>query len=288
MGMFDGVHRGHRHLLRQVAAAAQAEGLTPAVVTFMSHPSQRLTPDSPVKNLTDTPTRLALLQENGAADIVLLDFCESLRCMSAREFLEMLHNDYAIDFLIVGFNNRFGHNRAEGFADYERYGREIGIKVLEATEARGGKVSSSIIRRLIAAGRVEDAAVELGRPYSIEGTVVGGKRIGRTIGFPTANIAPASARSLIPAGGVYAAYVTDVDTSERHKAMVNIGTRPTVNDDGSDLTIEAYLLDFNKDIYGHRLKVDFILRLRDEMRFGSLEELSARLQADEAATRRAL
>lgn len=284
VGMFDGVHRGHRHLLHQVIEQANASGLTPAVVTFSSHPSQTLTPDSPVKQLTATATRLELLEGSGAKDIILLDFNKELQQLSAQQFLGLLHHQYAVDALLVGFNNRFGHNRAEGFDDYVKYGKEIGISVLKATEAPDGKVSSSIIRQLIADGQVKEAAHELGRHYELEGTVVGGKRIGRTIGYPTANIALTSPLCLIPKGGAYVACVHDVDTNKIHMAMVNIGTRPTVNN-GSDISIEAHILDFEENIYGHKLRVAFIQRLRDEMRFNSLDELTTQLAHDASATR---
>lgn len=283
--MFDGVHRGHSHLLRQVIDTAALTGLTPALVTFSAHPSLIINPQRAVKTLTDTPRRLDLLRENGASDIILLDFNDSLRHYSARQFLQMLHDDYAVDCLIVGFNNRFGHNRAETFDDYRRYGSEIGMDVIEATESTDCKVSSSIIRRLLECGDVEQAALLLGRPFMLEGTVVEGKRIGHKIGFPTANIRPSSPLALIPASGVYAVRVTDTETDERHPAMLNIGCRPTVNADCSDITVEAHLLDFSGNLYGHRLGVEFLARLRDEKRFDSLPDLKAQLIRDAEAVR---
>lgn len=290
VGMFDGVHPGHRHLLALVKEEARRRGLVPSVVTFMRHPSILLTPQCPVRLLTPAETRFGLIHADGIADVIALDFDEKLRLMSARDFLSMLHNDYGVDCLVVGFNNRFGHDRTFGFDDYRRFGLEMGMEVILATEVEGLKVSSSRIRRSLAEGDVEAAARMLGRPYSIDGRIVGGRRLGRTIGFPTANIELLHSEVLLPKGGVYAVEVRDASAADGrvYAAMLNIGSRPTVNDDRSDVTAEVHLLDFDGDLYGHELGVAFRARLRDERRFGSVEELREQLQADADAVRRIL
>ena len=288
IGMFDGVHRGHRHLLSTVSDAARSRGLLPAAVTFRAHPSLVLTPENTVKQLTTAEERKRLLLDAGMEEVIVLDFDPHLRNMTSAEFIRMLHERYNIDCLIVGFNNRFGCDREHNLDDYVRFGRAEGVEVIGATETPDVKVSSSIVRRLLEKGEVEKAAEALGRCYRLEGKVVGGKRLGRQIGFPTANIEPESGLSLIPASGVYAAFVTDsANPAVRHKAMLNIGRRPTVNT-GHDITVEAHLLDFKGDLYGHTLSVEFAARLRDERRYQSLESLAAVLATDAAVTRRVI
>lgn len=286
IGMFDGVHRGHRHLLSTVLNTARIRGLQPAAVTFRTHPSLIISPENAVKQLTTAEERKQLLLDSGMESVIILDFDSKLRNMTSAGFIKMLHDRYNVDCLIVGFNNRFGCDREHSLDDYIRFGRGEGVEVIGATETPDIKVSSSIVRRLLEKGEVEKAAEALGRYYKIEGSVVGGKRLGRQLGFPTANIDPVSESSLIPASGVYAAFVTDsADPAVRHRAMLNIGRRPTVNT-GHDITIEAHLLDFKGDLYGHRLSVEFAARLRDERRYPSLESLTAALATDAAVARR--
>lgn len=287
VGVFDGVHRGHRHLIDQVKAEASARGLAPAVVTFRSHPSQLLTPDRPVKLLSTPRSKLSMLADAGITDVVMLDFDECLRSLTSREFLKYIHDSLGVDCLVVGFNNRFGSDRTATFADYCRYGREVGVDIVQATESPDCRVSSSIIRRCIAEGRVDEASGLLGYRYSLSGTVVGGHRVGRNIGYPTANLRVADSSLLVPANGVYAAYAYLDDDPRPHRAMVNIGTRPTAAN-GTDVTIEAHILDFSGDIYDRLMRLEFVGRLREEMQFPSLEALSEQLGRDAEATRRIL
>lgn len=288
IGMFDGVHLGHRHLIQCVREEARRRGLLPTVITFANHPSTVTTPDSPVKMLTGIAERRTMLEKQGIGEVIMLDFDEKLRQLTAQEFMTLLHDRYAIDCLIVGFNNHFGSDRTLGFADYRRIGAALGIDVVQATEADGPKTSSSIIRRLLEAGNVEEAALRLGRNFRLRGRVVEGKRLGRTIGFPTANITPTLPGALVPAPGVYAVRFSLAGSDTKHPAMVNIGYRPTVNSDPFDVTIEAHLLDYDGDLYGREVKLEFVARIRNEMRFASLDELKARLSIDAAETRRIL
>lgn len=284
--MFDGVHSGHRHLLNTVKKEARLRGLRPAVVTFSNHPSQVTTPASPVKMLTSPETRTELIKAEGIADVLMMPFDSSLRALTAREFMVKLRDEYGISCLVVGFNNHFGADRTLGFADYRQIGHTLGMDVVQATEVEGHKTSSSIIRRLLESGQLAMANELLGRRYTLSGIVVEGKQLGRTIGFPTANICPSEPDRIIPAPGVYATRLTFADhPGPQQIAMVNIGYRPTVNNNPFDVTIEAHILDFSADIYNRPVTLEFVARLRNEMRFDSLVQLKEQLAKDAIATR---
>lgn len=290
IGMFDGVHRGHRHLLGRVVSEAAERGLRPTVITFTGHPTELLSPERAARLLTDVESRSRLLEAEGIRDVIALDFTPELMKLTSTEFLRLLRERYDVKCLVVGFNNHFGSDRQHGFEDYRRFGAEVGVDVVQATELGGEKISSSIIRRLLAAGKIEEAAACLGRPYEITGEVVGGKQLGRTIGFPTANIRPLNRRAMLPAAGVYAVYVRDLANPDvKRGAMLNIGSNPTVSGDwNAPETVEAYIFDFEGDIYGHTLQLTFVARLREERRFPSLEALREQLGRDETAARKIL
>lgn len=280
VGFFDGIHLGHRSLIDFVGAVAAERGLRPVAVTFTGCPLEHLRPGSEPKLLSSAADRLdGLRRLLGADGVIALEFNRDLASMTAREFMTMLRDRYGVKLLVAGFNNRFGSDRDKTFDDYVTIGRELGLEVMKAPEykARSG-VSSSAIRKAVGEGRVADAAEMLGRRYAIDGIVAAGRRVGRTIGFPTANLQPIDGRKLVPGGGVYAAWAV-VDDEERYPAMVNIGTRPTVSDDGRQ-TIEANLIGFDGDLYGRRLRLEFVERLRGERRFDSLDDLKLRLEAD--------
>lgn len=292
VGTWDGVHLGHRHLLDALGLEARRLGLTPAVVTFPTHPLATVRPERVPPQLCPVSLRLDRLQEGGAADCILLDFNERLRAMTAREFMEMLHRDYAVDAVMLGFNNSFGSDRLTDPAQYRAAAQGLGMTVTVAPEYRSDvapSVCSSTIRRLVADGRVGEAACLLGRPFALSGKVEGGNRIGRTIGVPTANLHPAPGMA-VPGNGVYACVATIDSSLRRWPAMVNVGLRPTVTAGQSGVTpvIEAHLIGFEGDLYGHLLALDFVSRLRQEMRFPSLEALAEQLAADRTAALAAL
>lgn len=288
IGFFDGVHRGHRFLIDQVRREAAARGLESAAVTFPVHPRQVLQSDYRPKLLTTPQEKLALLAETGIDTCILLDFTPHLASLSAREFMEVLQHRYRIRALLIGYDHRFGHNRSEDFGDYVRYGRELGIDIRPAEafrlpDAPGGEpVSSSLIRRLLLAGDVAQAATCLGYPYFLNGTVVSGRRIGHQLGYPTANLRPDHPDKLIPANGVYAVRVKT--EGRTYGGMLNIGRRPTL-DNGDDRSIEVHIFDFDHDIYHEPLRLSFIRRIREERKFDSVDQLTEQLHRDATAIR---
>lgn len=292
VGMYDGVHLGHRYLIDYLGVEARSRGLVPSVVTFSRHPLSLVRPLEAPALLNTLEERVRLLGEAGASDIILLSFNESLRRMSAETFLRTLKRKYAIDALVLGFNNRFGHDGLEGMEPYRAIGERVGVEVIAAPEYRGGAapVSSSIIRRCLAEGRAEEAARALGAPYSITGRVTEGNRLGRTLGFPTANMIPPSAERLIPKAGAYAAYVTTPD-GVRRPGVVNVGYRPTVSDAAGgerQISIEAHIIDFVGYIYDEEIKVEFVKYLRPERRFADTDRLASQIRDDIATARKVL
>lgn len=282
IGFFDGVHRGHQYLISQLARLAHATGREALVVTFDRHPRQVVHADYVPQLLTTTSTKVRLLAATAADRVEVLHFDEAMARLSARDFMrEVLLERYGATLLLTGYDNRFGHNRAESFVDYVRYGKEMGMEVVggEPVDIDGKRVSSSLIRRLLVEGNVVEANHCLGRPFAIEGNVVHGFQEGRRIGFPTANIVPTMADGLIPQSGVYAARAS-VEGGAWLPAMVNIGTNPTFA--RQKLTIEAHLIGFEGDIYNHPITVEFIERMRGERRFANADELKAQLLADQS------
>lgn len=290
IGFFDGVHLGHRCLINQVREAASVRGLETAVVTFPVHPARLIRPDYGLRLLTTCGEKTALLAATGIDTCILLDFTPRLAALSAREFMAILRQRYHIEVLVIGYDHRFGHDRREGFDDYVRHGRGLGMEVLPAhafyrrQEGSGTEVaaSSSLIRRLLAVGDVAEAAQWLGYEYFLRGTVVAGHHVGHTLGFPTANLRPGSPDKLVPADGVYAVRV-EVE-GEKHGGMLCIGTRPTL-DNGAERSIEVNIFDFHADIYGRPLRLSFVRRTRGEQKFGSTDALVRQLRQDEREVR---
>ena len=285
IGFFDGVHRGHRFLIRQVEREAEARGWASSVITFPIHPRQVLQADYRPRLLSTPAEKLQLLEQTGIEQCILLDFTPHLAGLSARDFMAVLKHRYHIEVLVIGYDHRFGHQRSEGFDDYVRHGRELGIEVLPAEACRlpdGTAVSSSLVRRLLSEGKVAEANRCLGYDYFLNGTVVSGHRVGHRLGYPTANLRPDHPDKLVPANGVYAVRVEM--GGEQHGGMLNIGCRPTL-DNGDDRSIEVHIFDFDRDIYEEPLRLRFVQRIRAERRFGSLDELVAQLHRDADAIR---
>lgn len=288
IGFFDGVHCGHQFMIDSLTTMAHAQGRQSLVITFDRHPRQVVHADYVPQLITTTDEKLQLLHATAADRIEMLHFDAQMAQLSAYEFMrQVLHEKYGVAMLLTGYDNRFGHNRAEGFADYVRYGEEMGMKVLQNTpiDIDGLRVSSSLIRRLIVEGNITEANNCLGHPYSITGSVAHGFQEGRRIGFPTANIVPESAEKLVPGNGVYATRVS-VEGGEWMPAMLNIGTNPTFQ--RQQTTIEAHIIGFEGDIYGRKVRVEFGRKLRDEQRFESVEALQKQLEADKKEVEKVL
>ena len=231
---------------------------------------------------------MAQLATTGVDYCLVLDFTLELSRFSAAEFItKILAEAFRVKALLIGYDHRFGHDRAEGFDQYVVYGKALGMDVIQALPYDNGqtKVSSSEVRRLLAEGEVKQASVLLSYPYSLKGKIVKGHQIGRTIGFPTANLSVEDSRKILPGNGVYAVWA--VLSGKRYKGMLSIGNRPTL-DDGNSQSIEVYLLDFSGDLYGAEMEVSFVYQLRANRKFPSLADLKAQLETDRCETDRLL
>ena len=282
IGFFDGVHLGHRHLINQVKMAASLNGWCSSIITFPVHPRQVIQSDYQPSLLSSPEEKIELLATTGIDNCILLPFTKELSQLTAWEFMQLLYEQYQVRMLVIGYDHRFGHNRAETFEDYCRYGRELGIHIMQATAytQEQDKVSSSAIRRALLSGEVSTATKYLGYSYFLQGTIVGGYQVGRKIGFPTANLRVDFSNKLIPSVGVYAVYV--YVNGQKYKGILNIGHRPTLNN-GADLSIEVHILDFEGDIYHQPMRIEFIDFLRTEAKFQSTEELALQIQKDKEA-----
>lgn len=281
VGFFDGVHRGHRYLIKQVTDEARRLGIESVVVTFDRHPRQVLGCDYRPRMLNTLEEKTALLASTGIDRCVILPFDEAMSRLTASEFMStVLRDKIGARALVTGYDNRFGRNRSDGFDDYVRYGDEIGMAVIKAKPLvlNGVSVSSSVIRSFIEAGEVEMAALCLESHYTLAGRVVAGEHVGSGMGYPTANIEPDNADKLIPATGVYAVWVDIEGVTGRCHAMMNIGFRPTFG--GTRKTLEVHILNFSGDIYGRRITVSFVGHLRTERKFRGASELANQLHED--------
>ena len=287
VGVYDGVHRGHLSIFDAVRAAADERGLASAVVTFDRHPAVVLRPDTTPSLLTDLDQKLELIEACGIDYTVLLTFDEGFSKREPAEFVrEVLVGGLAAQVVVVGSDFHFGHDRAGNVSSLVDLAEQNGFDVIPASlVARDGddKISSSTIRELIGSGEVEDAAQLLGRSYEVRGAVDHGDERGRTIGFPTANVTVPNVMAM-PADGVYACWYIHPDGS-RNMAAVNLGRRPTFYEDAPVSLLEAHLLDFSGDLYGQSARVQFVARLRGEVRFDGVEGLVAQLASDVDATR---
>ena len=283
IGFFDGVHLGHRYLINQVKIAASQCGWCSSIITFPIHPRQVIQSDYQPQLLSSPEEKIELLSQTGVDNCILLPFTRELSKLTAWEFMQLLYEQYKVRMLVIGYDHRFGHNRAETFEDYCKYGRELGIHIMQATAytQEQDKVSSSAIRRALLSGDVSTAHKYLGYNYFLEGTVVSGYQVGRKIGFPTANLRVDFPNKLIPSIGVYAVCV--YVAGQQWKGMLSIGYRPTINN-GNDLSIEVHILDFQGDIYNQKMRLEFIEFLRSEVKFDSIDELIAQMHKDKEET----
>ena len=290
LGCFDGVHRGHQLLIRTVLQKAEETGLQSVVVTFDRQPRELFDPDFRPQLLSTPDEKQQLIAALGVDHLVVIPFTEELAALTAQGFMQqVLHERLGVQVLVTGYDHRFGRNRAEGYDDYVRYGKALGMEVLRGDKVMfpgtDEAVSSSAIRQLLLEGKVERMQDSLTRPYALTGRVVSGEHIGHEIGFPTANLSVGNPDKVIPASGVYAVWAIlrnrETNPSEsRMPAMMNIGTRPTFN--GSRQTLEVHILGQVDDVYGQMLTVEFVSRLRSERRFDNREALVEQLKVDRA------
>lgn len=275
IGTFDGVHLGHVAVLDRLREKADANGLDPMAITFDRHPLSLIAPERAPMAITTTEKKMDLIAKTGVTPFVI-PFDEDLRSTTAREWMQMLHDRMGVRLIVVGYDNTFGSDGINySIADYKKIGEETGIIVEDAPVVPG--ISSSAVRKAIAGGDIGKASEMLGRDFTLPGFVVEGNKLGRTIGFPTANVMP-EAGIIVPGNGVYAATATLPDGSRRN-AVVNVGVRPTVRR-GNNLTVEAHILDWKGDLYGCDIRLTFRARIRDEIKFNSIESLRQQIKKD--------
>ena len=284
IGTFDGVHRGHRLVLETLKREARKRGLQPVAISFDRHPLELVAPERAPGNLTSTRRKEELLRREGV-ETLILPFNEKLRGMRAYEWLDHIHRKYGVKLLIAGYDNTFGSDGIDlSIADYKAMGDAIGIEVMAAPEEEG--VSSSAVRKAVKSGDIKKAISLLGHRPELEGRVAPGFKVGHEIGFPTANL-QVSPRAVMPAPGVYAAMAFIEDAAEGLPAMVNIGYRPTFKGTAKEsrhLTVEAHIIGSDMELYGKNVRLEWVGRLRDERKFGSVDELIAQLQRDREET----
>ena len=279
-GFFDGVHCGHRLVIERLVSLARERGDESLVVTFWPHPRAVLQNGARELRLLNTlEEKKELLRGLGVSRVEVLDFSRAFASLSAEEYLrDVLRDRLGVTTLLVGYDNRLGSDRLTAGA-LTPIAADLGMELVELPPYQS--ISSTKIRRFLEEGDIASATVMLGYGYSLKGVVVAGNRLGRTIGFPTANMKLYEPLKLVPGRGVY---VVEAEVlGQKYRGMTNIGLRPTVG--GSSTTIETHILDFDEDIYGLPLRITFLKRLRDEVHFPSLEELKAQLEKDREACR---
>ncbi|MBI2831683.1 MAG: bifunctional riboflavin kinase/FAD synthetase [Chloroflexi bacterium] len=277
IGVFDGVHLGHRHLISQLKNQVKERDLLSGVVTFRKHPREVVSTHARLRYLTTIDQRIRLLKNEGVDEVVALSFTPEVARLSAREFVGLLQKYLRMCGLVIGPDFALGREREGSAETLRRLGREMGFTVTVVPPMKIGSdvVSSTAIRNALAGGDMKKVRSLTGRLFSLEGRVVSGVGRGRQLGFPTANI-DVDPQQALPADGVYAtrAYIDD----KAYQAVTNIGKRPTFSGEGR--TVEVYILDFNGDVYASNLKIDVVERLRGEKKFASAEELKKQIAED--------
>jgi riboflavin kinase / FMN adenylyltransferase len=286
LGIFDGVHIGHKVLLDRLVTRAKEDEGQAVVITFSPHPRLVLDKDNTALTfLTTMDEKINLLRRAEVDDLIIIEFNREFSRISACDFVKgVLLEKIGTKHLIIGYNHHFGRKGEGNFNTVKQCTESLDFKVeqVEGLQTGGGAVSSSSIREALLTGRLDEANNLLGYEYSVSGTVIEGRRIGRAIGFPTANIRPADTHKLIPCNGVYAVEVNL--GGQRYPGMLSIGSNPTVNSDSGFRSIEVHILNFEGDIYGKSITVVFRKRLRDEIRFESVEKLARQMEDDRQFT----
>ncbi|MBR4962291.1 MAG: bifunctional riboflavin kinase/FAD synthetase [Muribaculaceae bacterium] len=288
IGFFDGVHLGHQSLINELKRSAAEAGISSAVVTFRRHPRSVLNSEYRPQLINLFNEKMQHLSDTGIDYVIALDFDIAMSKMSSYEFIKFLRDKFNLAGLYIGYDHRFGHNRSDGFEDYKRYGKELGVEIYKAGVALAGTtpISSSVIRRFLKEGDISVVNEMLTYRYSLSGKVVSGYGVGRTIGFKTANIEVEDLDKLIPGNGVYAVYVKTAD-GVMHKGMMNIGNRPTVHDN-VERAIEVHILDFDGELYENNIEIFFEKFMRPERKMSGLDELKSQLSKDRDMAREIL
>ena len=280
IGFFDGVHEGHRYLINQLKKQAQEDGLKTAVITFPIHPRKVLQKDYQPHLLNSFEERIKQLSTLGIGYCYIIDFTPELAEFSAEDFMQkILFQQLKVKGLLIGYDHRFGKGRSNAFKDYQEFGEKCGIKVYQAEKLQQGDkyVSSTLIRDLLSEGNVEKAAYYLSYYYSLQGKVIRGDELGRTIDFPTANLELTDKNKLIPPNGVYAVWVK-ID-KKCYAGMAYIGNRPTVSSFG-EKRIEVHIFNFSENIYDKNIQIEWVQLIRPDMLFDNLQDLQTQLEKD--------
>lgn len=284
IGTFDGVHLGHRKIINRLNESARANDWESCVLTFFPHPRMVLQKDADIKLINTIDERASLLEGLALDHLVIHPFTLDFSRYHAETFVEeILVNSLNAKKVIIGYDHRFGRNRNANIEDLKRFGEALGFEVEEISkqELEDVAISSTKIRNALDAGDLELANNYLDKPFSLRGNVIQGRKIGRTIGYPTANLEIKEDYKLIPAQGVYVVR-SHIDDRTIY-GMMNIGTNPTVG--GSDQTIETYFFDFSQDLYGRSLEIEMLARIREEKNFRNVEDLIIAMKADEQFSR---
>ncbi len=289
VGTFDGVHAGHKVLIKRVIKLAQEVDARSVVVTFDPHPREIIEPgDAGIKLLSSLQERSELLADLGVDQMVVIPFDRDFSLLTSEQFVkEIIWEKIGVSQFVIGYDHQFGRDREGTIDTVQRLGKKFGFTsfVVSKQEVGDKTVSSTAIRKAIQGeGDMRLAASFLERFYILNGTVVHGDKRGKTIGYPTANIQPENEKKVTPKKGVYAVYVRVEE--KYHSGMMNIGQRPTF--EGDVYTLEVHIFDFNEDIYGKDIQVQFVERIRDEVAFSGIEELKSQLKKDETEARKIL
>ena len=285
IGTFDGVHQGHQKILDRVVSKARTEGLTSILLTFFPHPRMVLQPDHDLKLINTIEERVELVANQGVENVVIHPFSKEFSRTTAYDYVKnILVDQLSAKVVVIGYDHRFGINRSASIEELKEFAALFDFEVIEISkkEVQEVAVSSTKIRKTLLSGEIEKTNNYLNRDFSISGIVKSGKKIGRTIGYPTANLHIDEVYKLIPAAGVYV--TSSFINNKRVYGMTNIGTNPTVSDEAQQ-TIETYYIDFNEDLYNRKMELFFHKRLRSEEKFKDLEDLVAAMKKDEQKAR---
>lgn len=287
IGVFDGLHRGHQALIDELKILSMQKNMIPLVITFSNKPSAIIDPQRSNYMLSTPKEKKMLIKNLGIENVKFIDFDYQIAKLSAQEFLLELSKKYPIKALIMGYDHCFGSDKLSDIQQYQQIGKTLGIEIIKSNQkiTDNDIISSSLIRHLISRGEIKKANTLLGYNYTLSGKVIEGMRIGRTMGFPTANIEPELKNKLLPAHGVYAVFA--IFDNQKYPAMLYIGRRPTL-DDGRSITIEVNIFDININLYSKEIKIEFLEFIREDCKFKDLSELKNRIAQDEIEVRKVL